>query len=280
MEDREQEVSDFLLLQMKEKQPRDDYLEFIKLSLIFLGKVAPQEVSFHVPGAYHHARWMSKAIYCLKIFIFKDQFSMSEEELTSIRSICLFILNLYVKMWFQAPNAITAPNDDFKFIQQVINYKQIDEGISEKVLGKYLNHLWYLSAEQVCFGLFDRNVSNETKRSMAKKILEHTYEDERSTRIVRPIICYTEAVRLLKAVSLDYFVTDQSVIFFERYKINTDFLMQDPCKHWLENQEYLKLKSFVRGLRVVNDTAERGVKLIQDFNNKLTKDEEQKKFLL
>lgn len=33
-------------------------------------------------------------------------------------------------------------------------------------------------------------------------------------------------------------------------------------------------------MRVVNDKAERGVKLIQDFNDTLTKDEDQKQFLL
>jgi len=36
----------------------------------------------------------------------------------------------------------------------------------------------------------------------------------------------------------------------------------------------------VTGLKVVNDTAERGVKLIQDFNSCLTKDEEQRQYLL
>ena len=39
-------------------------------------------------------------------------------------------------------------------------------------------------------------------------------------------------------------------------------------------------ESIVTALKVVNDTAERGVKLIQDYNLILTKDEEQKQFLL
>ena len=34
------------------------------------------------------------------------------------------------------------------------------------------------------------------------------------------------------------------------------------------------------GFNVVNGTAERGIKLIQDFNSCLTKDEEQRQFLL
>ena len=43
---------------------------------------------------------------------------------------------------------------------------------------------------------------------------------------------------------------------------------------------HLKAKKIVNGFKVVNDKAERGVKLIQDFNSCLTKDEEQRQFLL
>lgn len=34
------------------------------------------------------------------------------------------------------------------------------------------------------------------------------------------------------------------------------------------------------GFKVVNDIAEKGIKLIQDFNSYFTKDEKQKQFLL
>ena len=42
----------------------------------------------------------------------------------------------------------------------------------------------------------------------------------------------------------------------------------------------MRALKIVENLRVVNDTAERGVKLIQDFNILLTKNEEQKQFVL
>jgi len=49
-------------------QPRQDYLEFIKLVLIVLNKadlVTDGNAEAHVspPGAYHRARWMAKGIY-------------------------------------------------------------------------------------------------------------------------------------------------------------------------------------------------------------------------
>ena len=42
---------------------------------------------------------------------------------------------------------------------------------------------------------------------------------------------------------------------------------------WEENEDYLKAINFLKNIRVVNDVAEKGVKLMQDFSLSLTKDE-------
>jgi len=47
-----------------------------------------------------------------------------------------------------------------------------------------------------------------------------------------------------------------------------------------ENDQYKKGKQLVNNLYVVNDIAERGVKLIEDYNTLLTKNEDQKQYLL
>jgi hypothetical protein len=39
------------------------------------------------PGAMHQARWMNRAIYCLKIYIFRNQYSLSTSEKNAIRDI-------------------------------------------------------------------------------------------------------------------------------------------------------------------------------------------------
>jgi hypothetical protein len=50
---------------------------------------------------------------------------------------------------------------------------------------------------------------------------------------------------------------------------------------WIDNDDYKRgLQDRIRKLCVVNDTAERGVKLFQDFNLLLTKDEDEKQYLL
>lgn len=64
-------------------------------------------------GAIHHAQWMAKAIYSLKIYLFKSQFDISVE-LQGIEKICLFIVGVYVyiEAWYQTAMAIKAPKGD------------------------------------------------------------------------------------------------------------------------------------------------------------------------
>lgn len=49
---------------------------------------------------------------------------------------------------------------------------------------------------------------------------------------------------------------------------------------WKNNLEYKRGKEIVSQLKIVNDTAERAVKLIEDFNKIGSKNEEQKQYIL
>ena len=67
--------------------------------------------------------------------------------------------------------------------------------------------------------------------------------------------------------------------FFRILSINNNFLSDDP-ETWVSNNSYLEAEAVVRELCVVNDTAERGVAPMQDYNCLLTKDEDQIQFAL
>lgn len=43
-----------------------------------------KKITFRAPGAMHHAWWMSKAIYSIKIYLFKDQFKLTARELKGL----------------------------------------------------------------------------------------------------------------------------------------------------------------------------------------------------
>ena len=49
------------------------------------------------------------------------------------------------------------------------------------------------------------------------------------------------------------------------------WLNKDPAQ-WREDPDYKELADFVRTVKVTNDTAERGIKLISDYSKILTKD--------
>ena len=57
------------------------------------------------------------------------------------------------------------------------------------------------------------------------------------------------------------------------------WLKEDPDS-WILSPAFQGFQSFAAGLQVVNDTAERGVKLIQDFVNTTSNEETRKDLLL
>jgi len=90
----------FFKQQLKEFHPRDDYKELLILALLFLGTNDNPETHVNAPGACHRARSMSKIIYALKM-PFRDQFSLSERELSSLRQFNVFVVRLYLRAWYQ-----------------------------------------------------------------------------------------------------------------------------------------------------------------------------------
>ena len=75
------------------------------------------------------------------------------------------------------------------------------------------------------------------------------------------------------------FVTKSTLKFFKFLDLQEEFMEHDPSK-WVELEVYQRNQEVVRSVKVVNDLAERGVALIQEFNLSLTRNEEQKQFLL
>ena len=59
---------------------------------VSLGGEREEGFTFKVPGADHHARWMSKGIYYLKMFLLSHQFRLSEEEWEQVRRIVIFVI--------------------------------------------------------------------------------------------------------------------------------------------------------------------------------------------
>ncbi|XP_050521710.1 uncharacterized protein LOC126894618 [Daktulosphaira vitifoliae] len=225
---------------------------------------------------------MAKALYCLKIFIFRKQFNLTQKEGMSISSICIFIIRLYVRAWFNAPLASNAPYQDLNFLKDLVNYQSIDKNISEVTVKKMCGHLWYLSPENTVLSLFDTNVPFDTKKKIIATLKIHTDDDVPKKYLLNTI----EATRILNE-NLEDFICGKSMQFFKRFNIDTSFLIIDPSL-W-STDEHFKISililisifnNLINSINVVNDIAERGVKLMEEFNTKIANDEKQKQYLL
>ena len=75
------------------------------------------------------------------------------------------------------------------------------------------------------------------------------------------------------------FVANATKTLFTRFSINTNFLSKNPTT-WNDDPGYESGLEKLQKTVVVNGIAERGVKLIQEYNNILTKDETEKQFVL
>ncbi|GBP21286.1 hypothetical protein EVAR_11681_1 [Eumeta japonica] len=74
--------------------------------------------------------------------------------------------------------------------------------------------------------------------------------------------------------SIENFVNSNTLRFFTILGIPSTFLQKEP-RLWEEDEDYKASREIVRSMRVVNDIAERGVALIEEFNKIITSDEEQ-----
>ena len=63
----------YLFNALKNEKLKHDYRELVELCIIFIGKKSDSKFTIRPPGALHHARWMAKAIYSFKMFLFRHQ---------------------------------------------------------------------------------------------------------------------------------------------------------------------------------------------------------------
>ena len=150
--------------------------------MIFLGGFQPRLVHFRAPGPMHHARWMSKMLYSIKVWMFRCQFYLTKHQEQGLRSIAVFAVRLYTRAWKKAPLAAAAPRNDLALLKALNGCgtsKTANAALGAAVLEKLMNHLWYLSEELVSLAFFDVSVPSETKRRMAEALQENVGSGER-----------------------------------------------------------------------------------------------------
>jgi hypothetical protein len=252
---------------------RGDYREFVELCLAYIG-ATQTPIKFQRPGALHKARWMAKLLYILKLALLEDHISLlpqgtvtTMQQTPKIRAFADFIVHIYATWWLSCDKAVDAAWNDLKLYKTLCEYKAVHSGIASSAIKALERHLWYLTGEMLPLALFSDKVPTPQKQALAAAILESKPSDlpmsapekRQGTGFGKPVFPnVSEHTQLSDLANND--------CWFGIYQLQVDpaFLTEDP-EHWPENPAYQASLKNIQGINVVNDCAERGVKLTSDF---------------
>ena len=246
--------------------PRDDYKEFLELVVISLGGHV-EGFKFKLPGPDHHARWMSKAIYNLKMKLISKFFHMSEVELSHVNQIAEFVVLFYAKFWFTTPLAASAARMKLDFMSHILEYRVVDAPLAFTVLESAYRHLWYLTAQLIPLALTDTGLEDSSREAMARALHGQTRGEIKTGKPIFPILPYGATVARQNMASL---IGPESWLVFDLLQLlgPQDWLLTPPST-WKQAPSFKALQDFTRKLTVVNDLAERGCHLATEFINRV-----------
>lgn len=239
-----------LLVHARNKNVRHDYAEITDLCLKFLG--VRTQTSFKVVGAVHNARWMNKAIYPLKMFLFRHELDLNNETEEKLQRFCLFVSIIYTKFWNTCSIAVDAPFNDLKFLQEMDKYKEFDQEVALAGLIAMKRHLWYLGEELVILALFSNKLSNEEK-DIINLLLIPVVMPHRTCNSLR----FQDTLNNIQDLRIHNFISVRSFFLLERLGIDTSFF-QESAEIWHTMETYRQAKKKIKDLVItVNDESER-----------------------
>ena len=257
--------------------PREDYREFLMLVVVSLGGTIPN-FKFRLPGPDHHARWMSKGIYVMKIWLLSKIFKLSDAEKSNIMRIFNFTVVIYAKAWLTSALPTSAARNDLTFHYNVLRYRKVEPSVAFRVLQSIQNHMWYTTGQLVVLALADPELEAEEKEELAKTLHREPRVKVKMGKPEYPVLDWRNTV--LTRPRLASLVTCNSWLIFDLLGLTgpQDWL-QLTSNMWDMFSEYRRFAEFATNLPVTNDLAERGIHLISEFINK-SADENQRQALL
>ena len=273
----------------KQEYIRGDYRELINLVLLYLSDDNEHHIKcFTRPGAVSRARWMSKMIYCIKLDLLGTKIAeelhkgavFGSGQLQKVKRFVKFFVFCYIPWWLTCPVGAAAPSNDLILLNDLTNYQEIDKLSANTAIKAFSNHLWYLTEELVPVALFSDSVKDVTKKKIVNKL--KSFEKKLCSKrfgsgFGKPIFPDIPKDNV-DSIDLSRFIGEDSWSIFMLMKLDCGFL-DTPVEEWSSDDRYLQIRKIVCSFSVVNDAAERGVKLAYDFLDGAKSEENLQKIL-
>ena len=149
-----------------------------------------------------------------------------------------------------------------------LQYEAVNANIAKSAICAFQCHLWYLTAEMVPLPLFSHFTSCAEKSLLADRLLEiqpaapvTSPRGRYRTGFGKPQFPPKEGITL--STKLAYFVLLDSWFMFYALKLQPSFLNEEVSR-WPESGAYQASITNIQAINVINDCAERGIKLSSD----------------
>lgn len=260
--------------------PRDDYKELNELIVVFLGGKVPGGFKPKMKGAMHEARFMADAIYLLSMELFSNEFLMDQILSEQVHKMSVFISIWHGPNFLKCGLAATAPGNDLEYFYDMLQLSEFEDPyfsrIGAHVAESIQRHTSYLKALRVIFALFDKKLSPLDRQHLASALHAIPRPDVSPAHFkpgkldavpllcsikecVGSSACETDTGELYPRKTLASFVSVKSYMMFNLIGIEDLTWLGAPVALWPCFPSYLRARSFVKDLLVVNDGAERGM---------------------
>lgn len=133
---------------------------------------------------------------------------MIPTELDALRRINIFATTVYVKHWFESPNAADVPLNDLGLMKTLQTYQEtVDKPIAEAAMNKLSKRLWYFSENLVCLAFFSDAADDSEKLTMIEALKKPARKKD-----LQRAKCKATSV---DAIMLSDFVTKRSLNLFQ-----------------------------------------------------------------
>ena len=187
-----------------------------------------------------------------------------------------FVVFFYIEYWILCGFASDVTIMDLKFYHNMLNWKDHDQSLALAVLNKMKRHTWYLNQEFVPLSLFSDILTNRQNGEIANILNQVQSKPLESYALGHP----TEVpLSMDKNEGLNFEIVNLigqgSMFLFDVLEFDREFLNLH-VSEWENNESFKEMKNFVKYLKGSKEPAERGIKLVSDFSNTLTKSNSQR----
>ena len=212
------------------------------------------------------ARFMAKSLYILKMDLMKKQISfLSQQQKENISQLASFV-GVYFSSWFlRCAIAPDAPYLTLLSFKQMLDYSEYDPGLAFTVLDSILKHTWYLTEEWVVACLVDDNCPEKERKAVARSLHKTPRADQFEPQ--KPNLPVEFWPKSGKMTSLSTLVGPRSWLLPHLLGLSAEDMawLNLDIQHWSLTSGFQRFSAIIKKMLVVNDPAERGVKLVQDF---------------